>query len=145
MTDVGSRAILRGHCPKCDADRNAEVLAEDTLEEVHGASGIWVISTYSILRCLGCDRRYIRLVQVYSEDTELDDDPETGELIEVTKERVTYWPSPPRASRPRPAWLRFACDYPELATLLHELYTALDNDLQILATIRMRTVFDRAS
>jgi hypothetical protein len=30
MTDQGPRAILRGHCPNCDADLNAEVLAEDT-------------------------------------------------------------------------------------------------------------------
>ena len=39
----------------------------------------------------------------------------------------------------------FASDYPELATLLGELYTALDNGLQTLATIGMRTVFDCAS
>jgi hypothetical protein len=152
MTDEGSRAILRGHCPNCDADRNAEVLAEDTLED--GESGIWFRSTYSILRCRGCDRRYIRLVQLCSEDTVVEGDPETGEPTFAINEHVTYWPSPPRARRRRPAWLGFACpelslgfasDYPELATLLDELYTALDNDLQILATIGMRTVFDCAS
>jgi Domain of unknown function (DUF4145) len=152
MTDKGSPAILRGHCPNCHADRNAEVLAEDTLEEEDKASGIWGRSTYSILRCLGCDRRYIRLVQVCSEDMELEGDPETGEPFWTVNEHVTYWPSPPRARRRRPAWLGsaflglgFASDYPELPTLLDELYTALDNDLKILATIGMRTVFDCAS
>jgi|SRR6516162_8880173 hypothetical protein len=156
MTDQGSRAVLRGHCPNCDADRNAEVLAEDTLEEEDKASGIWGRSTYSILRCLGCDRRYIRLVQECSEDTTVEVDPETGEPSWAINEQVTYWPSPPRARRRRPAWLGFASDYPELslgfasdypelATLLGELYTALDNGLQILATIGMRTVFDCAS
>jgi hypothetical protein len=159
MTDEGSRAILRGHCPNCDADRNAEVLAEDTLQDEE--SGIWFRSTYSILRCLGCDRRYIRLVQLCSEDTEVVDvDPETGEPFLAMNEQVTYWPpppqAPPRARHRRPAWLGFpsdylelsrgfASDYPELATLLVELYTALDNGLQILATIGMRTVFDCAS
>ena len=137
MTDQGSRAVLRGHCPNCDADRNAEVLAEDTLEEEDKASGIWGRSTYSILRCLGCDRRYIRLVQECSEDTTVEVDPETGEPSWAINEQVTYWPSPPRARRRRPAWLGFASDYPELslgfasdypelATLLGELYTALD-------------------
>ena len=58
MPDQGARAILRGHCPGCDAERNAEVLAQDTVEGEHKASGIWYRSTYSILRCLGCDRRY---------------------------------------------------------------------------------------
>ena len=157
MTDEGSRAFLRGHCPNCDAERNAEVLAEDTLEEEDKASGIWGRSTYSILRCLGCDRRYIRLVQACSEDTTLEDDPETGEPFWAINEQVTYWPSPPRVrGRRRPAWLGFrlefseisvglASEYPELATLLDELYTALDHNLQILATIGMRTVFDCAS
>ena len=159
MTDQGSRAILRGHCPNCGADRNAEVLAEDTLDEEDKASGIWGRSTYSILRCLGCDRRYIRLLELCSEDTDLDIDPDTGEHFETLNEKVTYWPSvpTPRARRRRPAWLGFTSDfleigveirvglaseYPELATLLGELYTALDNGLQILATIGMRTVFD---
>ena len=96
MTDEGSRAFLRGHCPNCDAERNAEVLAEDTLEEEDKASGVWGRSTYSILRCLGCDRRYIRLVQACSEDTTLEDDPETGEPFWAINEQVTYWPSPPR-------------------------------------------------
>jgi hypothetical protein len=158
MTDEGSRAILRGHCPSCDADRNAEVLAEDTLEKVHEESGIWFRSTYSILRCLGCDRRYIRLVELCDEDCDHDFDPATGETSLTLNERVTYWPSIPTnpATRGRPDWLwcdaleldlslGFASEYPELASLLHEVYTALDNKLHILATIGMRTVFDCAS
>ena len=156
MTDEGSRAILPGHCPNCDADRNAEVLAEDTLEKVHEESGIWFRSTHSILRCLGCDRRYVRLVELCSEDWDDDFDPDTGETSLTLNERVTYWPSipPTRATRPRPDWiwgdllepdLSLASEYPELASLLGEVYTALDNKLHILATIGMRTVFDCAS
>jgi hypothetical protein len=78
MTDEGPRAILRGHCPNCDADLNAEVLAEDTLEEEDEASGVWVRSTHSILRCLGCDRRYFRLAELCSEDWDEDFDADTG-------------------------------------------------------------------
>src|ERR1700730_3924186 len=137
MTDEASRAILRGHCPNCGAHRNAEVLAEDTLEEEHEGSGIWFRSTHSILRCLGCDRRYIRLVELCSEDWDDDFDPDTGETSLTLNERVTYWPSipPPRATRLRPDWLwgdpadpleldlslslslSLASEYPELASL----------------------------
>jgi hypothetical protein len=39
----------------------------------------------------------------------------------------------------------FISAYPELKTLLGELYTALDNKLWILATIGIRTVFDCAA
>jgi Domain of unknown function (DUF4145) len=169
MSDEGSRAALRGHCPSCDADRKAEVLAEDTLEE-EDASGVWARSTYSILRCLGCDRRYIRLVELCSEDWDDDFDPDTGETSRTLNARVTYWPSVPttsiptiRATRRRPDWIwcdplkvdlslgiaseypELASEYPDLARLLGEVYTALDNKLHILATIGMRTVFDCAS
>ena len=86
----------------------------------------------------------------------MEDDPETGEPFLALKERVTYWPSvsTPRPTRHRPDWLWFdpvehrlvfASGYPELASLLGEVYTALDNNLHILATIGMRTVFDCAS
>jgi hypothetical protein len=151
VTDEGSRAIVRGHCPNCDADRNAEVLAEDTVEEENEKYGCWYRSSYSILRCLGCDRRYIRHVEACSEDVAWEYDPATGEPhLEIDK-RVTYWPAQ-KARRSRPPWLGFfqkdfgfISAYPELITLLDELYTALDNKLWILATIGIRTVFDCAS
>jgi len=42
-------------------------------------------------------------------------------------------------------WTGFGNIYEELHGLLDELYDALNNDLRILATIGMRTVFDCAS
>jgi hypothetical protein len=42
-------------------------------------------------------------------------------------------------------WTGFASSYEDLRGLLNELYDALNNDLTILATIGMRTVFDYAS
>ena len=165
MTNEGSRAILRGHCPNCDADRNAEVLAEDTFEEELDPRGVWVKSTYSILRCLGCDRGFIRRAELCSEDEgDYDVDAHTEETSITLNERVAYWPSitsTSRTTRRRPDWLSFnprdpldpfdplelglAFVYPELATLLSELYAALDNNLQILSAIGIRTVFDCAS
>jgi hypothetical protein len=157
MTDEGSRANLRGHCPNCDADLNAEVLAEDTLEEEDEASGVWVRSTHSILRCLGCDRRYFRLAELCSEDCDEDFDPDTGETFSALNKRVSYWPSVPTppATRHRPGWLgfdpqdfapgRFVSEYPALADLLCEVYAALDHNLLTLAPIGMRTVFDCAA
>ncbi|HEV2336588.1 MAG TPA: DUF4145 domain-containing protein, partial [Stellaceae bacterium] len=50
--------------------------------------------------------------------------------------------------RPRPNWLRgMECNFDraELAALLTEVYMALDNNLTVLATIGVRTVFDYAS
>jgi len=155
VTDDGSRSILRGNCPHCGEDRNAEVLAEDTHKEEDEQPFIWVRRTYSILRCLGCDSRYIRVVELRSEDAEPEDDPETGEAFWAEQKQVTYWPSVPTPRpRRRPYWLRsdplqlkpsLGSEYPELASLLGEVYTALDHKLHILTTIGMRTVFDCAS
>lgn len=156
VSDAGSRPTVRGHCPNCGVDRNAEVLAEDNREEEDKTSDVWVRSTYSILRCLGCDRRYIRLAQLCSEDYDEDYDPNTGETSMTLNERITYWPSVPipPATRPRPDWLwpypvepelSLGSGYPEIASLLTEVYTALDNNLLTLVTIGIRTVFDRAS
>jgi hypothetical protein len=156
MTDEGSRIISRGHCPDCHSDRNAEVLAEHSVEEEDEPSGVWAKSTYSILRCLGCDRRYIRLHELCSANCDEDFDPDTGETSLTLNARVTYWPSVPitLATRPRPDWLwsdpvepelSLGSEYPELASLLDEVYRALDNKLHILATIGVRTVFDCAS
>ena len=81
MTNEGSGAILRGHCPNCGTDRNAEVLAEDTQQEEYDEGTFyasWYMGTYSILRCLRCDRRYIRLAEACSEYCEEDYDPDTG-------------------------------------------------------------------
>jgi hypothetical protein len=130
----------RGRCPNCHADRNAEILADDTQEGEDPASGIWAKSSFSILRCLGCDNRYIRRVQACSEDC----DPETGEI----EEDVTFWPAHERRQRPRWfgewSWLPDP-DKANLVALLAEVYTAVDHNLCVLATIGMRTVFDCAS
>jgi hypothetical protein len=151
VSQIDPRPISRGLCPNCGAVRNAEVVAEDTVEAEEGI--VWSRSTLSILRCLGCDRRYVRSIELFSEDTDYVEDPVTGELVEEAQERVSYWPSQIKSSSPirraRPEWMwvwsELAIKYEELFRLLSELYDALDNNLPILATIGMRTVFDCAS
>jgi hypothetical protein len=168
MPDEGSRAVLVGHCPNCDADRNAEVLAESTVEKEHQPSGIWHRDTYSILRCLGCDVGYVRLLGLCSEDWSDDFDPNTGKHSMTLNERVTYWPSPPQPPSPvrrkRPDFLtktrltedpladpllvspdEFASEYPQLTSVLDEVYTAFNGGLHMLTAIGIRTVFDCAA
>jgi len=136
--------MTRGECPRCHAERNAEILAEDCVERTDDDSGIWSESSLAILKCSGCDCRYIRRITACSEDA----DPETNEIEPET----TYWPSRSLSrSRPRPRWLGseilgfgFEADEPAIAAVLVEVYSAVDANLHVLATIGMRTVFDRA-
>jgi hypothetical protein len=143
VNDKTSQSNVRGQCPNCNANRKAEIVAEDIVEEdgiVYGKS------TYSILRCLGCDARYFRLAEVCSEDASPEIDDETGEVTWEMDERVTYWPSMSKIwSRPSWLWLEFEFQYTDLAELLNELYSSLDHKLYTLATIGIRTVFDCAS
>jgi hypothetical protein len=129
----------KGHCPNCRAERNAEIVAEDSFEGTDEDSGIWSGSSYAILRCLGCDNRYFRQLSSCSEEADM----ETGEITPET----TYYPSPVspvHRRRPQWLWFGFEMDHPALSALLEELYTALDADLRVLATTGMRTVFDCA-
>src|SRR5207253_3043728 len=79
VTAEGSRAILSGRCPVCAGDRDAEILAEDTLEEEDKASGVWASSTiqsYAVSDATsdtsGSSSHALRM-------RDLEDDPETGE------------------------------------------------------------------
>lgn len=151
MGEEGLQSNSQGLCPSCGAVRNAKIIAEDTVEGEDGI--VWARTTLSILRCLGCDRRYVRSIEMCSEDTEHVEDPVTGEMVEEIQERISYWPSQTSLSSPigraRPEWMWVWSDlvlkYEELYGLLNELYDALNNNLPILATVGMRTVFDCAS
>ena len=70
--------------------------------------------------------------------------PHTGEPEREGGTQTTYWPAP--VHRKPPEWLNEITLHDRtLATVLSEMYTALNNDLRILAAIGARTTFDRAS
>lgn len=119
---------IKGHCPNCGADRNAEIVAN--YEAAADKDDIWWNGEFQILRCMGCDAVYYRKEEWCSED-----DPGG---------KITYWPAP--SKRKRPAWAvnLMEEDY-ALYGLVMETYEALNNDALVLAAIGLRTVFDRAS
>ena len=132
----------KGHCPECGEDRNASILASHKEhQDLEPTGHLWTIDNYRILRCLGCSRVYVQREHLFSEDEEVDWDPQTGESEWVLVPNVTYWPPPEK--RKRPAWLN-QLDDGTLRDLLKETYSALDADLDVLAAIGTRTALDRA-
>jgi hypothetical protein len=127
---------IKGHCPNCGADRNAEIVANhETARDSDDDSGIWWRGTFQILRCMGCDEVYFRTEGWCSEDTD-----ETGRPAQ----RITYSPAP--SKRKTPEWeFELLSKDSVLYGLVTETYTALNNDAPVLAAIGLRTVFDRAS
>ena len=97
-----------------------------------------------ILECCGCERIYFRRDYWFSEWETIGTNPISGELRREGGVETACWAVPVR--RRRPNWLeKIEASERNLAMLLDEMYTALDNDLRVLAAIAARTVFDRAS
>lgn len=99
---------------------------------------------YQVLECRGCGAHYFKSNSSNTEDYHDYFDDESGAEEREYMETINYWP--PAAKRKPPEWvmeIRFKDRI--LGSLFDDVYTALSNNLGVLAAIGMRTVFDRAS
>lgn len=130
-----------GHCPKCGSER-ADVVAQHK-DEYHDEM-IDAATYYSVLECRGCGHHYFKTLSWNSEDIDHVQNPYTGDWETVVNETITFWP--PTAKRRRAEWADEIVFVDRvLGSLFDDVYTALSNNLGVLAAIGMRTVFDRAS
>lgn len=130
-----------GHCPMCGSNR-ADVVAQHkesfSDDMAHGAT------TYSVLECRGCGYFYFKSSSWNSEGIDYNHHPITGEVTMEANVTVKLWP--PATKLKRPSWsFNLGMRDTVLGSLFNDIYTALDNNLGVLAAIGMRTVFDRAS
>jgi hypothetical protein len=149
--------IIKGHCPTCNARRNAQVLAEHAQVEGPSEESFDLDlrgEAFRILKCAGCDTVYFQHASLHvqnEEDPHSDFLPPPFEYLMdqldylrehdlITYQNESYWPLP---ERERPDWQKLP--EPALIKLLDSVYTALERDLRVLAAIGMRTVFDQAS
>lgn len=141
---VEAPKIIKGDCPDCEGERNAEVkreLEETWSDDDNGIAGGVV---YRILQCRGCDSIYVQKESWFSEDLDYRHDPRTGEIEVFVPSKFEYWPSLRKTKRP--AWrLKLPFIDKQLYSLLEEVYSACDADLRVLAAVGVRTTFDRAS
>jgi hypothetical protein len=104
---------------------------------------IWGSIDYRILKCAGCNTVYFQSEEVCSEG-ELEDRLIDGEYRTVLKPVITHFPIP--VTRKKPEWSdRLWRIDSQLRSLFDDLYIAIDNSLNVLAAIGIRTTFDRAS
>ena len=136
--------VIKAHCPDCGGMRNAYVRGEHVAE---GSDDDGVTSwsdTGRILECCGCSRIFFRRDFWFSEWETVGEHPVTGEPRLEGGVETTYWPAP--ATRKPPKWVGNIEEADRnLGKLLSEMYTALNDDLRVLAAIGARTVFDRSS
>jgi len=133
-------------CRTCSGRRNVVVLADEPVRTEEGFFGpTWSETRYRILACAGCGTRFFQTISINADDLiEHKDNDGEKSFGMMPKETFQYWP--PFSHRKRPEWVDYDWTKKEsLKSLLDETYTALDNDLGVLAAIGMRTVFDSAS
>ncbi len=134
---------VKGHCPLCNSERNALIVASFETHWSDADSPVEDSNEYRILKCKGCDTPYFQEYFTCSEEVDYSYDREGNTNVTYIP-TIKYWPSP--IKRDRPNWLTdISVTDSVLYNLLSEVYTALDNDLNVLAAIGIRTAFDRAS
>lgn len=137
---VGS--IIKGHCPKCGPERNAVVRGSFN-RSISQDDTDWSCDYY-ILECPACEDVYFQTDSVFSEDWDFHIDPITGEDDVILKHDIQHFPA--AETQERPQWMgKLLSTDSDLFRLLEDTYTAIDNNLLILAAIGIRTVFDRES
>ena len=145
-TRIGQK--LRAHCSACNGDRNCEIKGHhpERGEDVHAQIN-WAVDWF-LLTCCGCDHVFVQTVSSNSEEYVSFQD-HNGQEIAEHFESIDTWPA--RSKRKIPDWFEqkfVETDIPDTNALdssLKELYSALDKDLVVLASIGIRTSFDIAS
>jgi rubredoxin len=138
---MAEKKFEEGHCPECGAQR-ADVVAQH--KEAFDYEHIYGATYYSVLECRGCGHHYFKSLSWNSEDIDQEHNAVTGEWDTIAHEKVIFWP--PAAKRRKPEWAdEIGLEDRVLGSLFGDVYTALSNNLGVLAAIGMRTVFDRAS
>ena len=136
--------IIKAHCPECGKDRKAFVRGKHVVHHTENNSPVEATDTGLILECCGCERIFFRRDYWFSEWETVADNPYTGQPQLEGGTETTYWPPP--VQRELPEWSdKIKKADKVLGRLLSEMYTALNNDLRVLAAIGVRTTFDRAS
>ena len=132
----------KAECSQCGGLRNCDIVGQHD-ERVGDDDFQWHTAWY-LLQCRGCHHVFVQTVSTNSEDYENDYGPD-GETLTEYNETVKYWPA--LSKRKRPEWMSEAgIDADNVAALdeaLAELYGALNNDLNMLAAIGIRTSIHR--
>lgn len=128
----------QAHCNTCGGKRESYVLAEHKEED----KGNLVQSSVKleIIQCAGCKSLTFRKTIWCSEWDEFTHDDETGEMILLPGKTEEVWPAP--SLRKKPEWADYIGDI-ELRSVLKEVYSSIDNNNLILASIGTRTILDR--
>ena len=138
--------MFKAHCPRCNGERNCSVhgsinLPWEWTDGHHSTSGA---RDHRLLRCLGCETVFYWCSSWDSEDWDVRIGDDGCEDFYHPRTVITF--PMPEKGKSRPDWLWDISGIdPQLATILTQTYDAYDAGALILASVGLRTAFDRTT
>ncbi|HHT1037654.1 TPA: DUF4145 domain-containing protein [Enterobacter hormaechei] len=134
--------MIKGLCPTCGGQRNCTVhghLLVAWEDDVHPVYGTY---DHHLLQCNGCSTVFYHLNEHFSEHTT--HDYINGEFKETPIDMITTYPAFDHI--PTPSWVPKleSVDF-QLFQIFNEMYSAYKSGHLILASIGLRTIFDRTT
>lgn len=110
-----------------------------------GQHSMWGQSDYKLAQCCGCEEVFFHQSSWDSENWDFEYDPKLGQERAVNPCTITTFPAPEKKSR-KPDWVWDISKVdPQLFTILNEMYQAYEHGSFILASVGLRTAFDRST
>lgn len=130
-------------CPECGPQRAGKVIAEVARNSTEFDGTLWSKSRHQMVECLGCKALVHRILTQSSEDEDYEFDGTTGTYTTTDHPwTATQWQFVKFISSPQ--WLPTVYVKDRiLGTILDEVLFSINARLNTLATIGMRTAFDR--
>lgn len=138
---------MRAHCPRCDGQRLCNVHgaydhAWDWADNRNSESGQ---TDHRLLQCRGCETVFYWWSAWDTSDFDYVYKYETGQEVAEVNVRTETYPSPEKKSeRPDWTWNLYQRDK-VLSQIMDEVYSAIELKAYILASVGLRTAFDRAT
>jgi hypothetical protein len=144
---AGQLERLKAYCPRCDGERSCDVhaLAKREWEEKAEPYNRGWQEYHRLLQCRGCELIFYYLKTWNSHDWDMIPNPATGQDERHFNATIVTHPAQ-KVTNTRPDWtwdLR-EIDH-QLSKILEETYQAYETSSFILASVGMRTAFDRAA
>lgn len=145
---MSDQSIVRTPCPRCGGERSCDLLhnlTEESDDHSHPEHPMWGGANHQLLRCRGCETVFYKIESWHSEDWDVKFDPESGQDEMFYPKTVSVYPPPePKSEKPDWTWDLYRKDS-VLSQVVHEMYVAKANNLNVLTAIGLRIAFDRAT
>lgn len=138
---------MHAHCPRCDGQRSCKIHGaydhvwswEDDMNSENGQTD------HRLLQCLGCETVFYWRSAWDSSDYDYVYNHELGQDVPEPNIRTETYPKPEKKSeRPDWTWSLYQRDR-ILSRIMNEVYSAIELNAYILASVGLRTAFDRAT